>query len=259
MAVIQTEESPVEPDFGMLANAQMRDRGPRYTETPVDPYAPGAPLIAEPWNMVTASFFVLIVVYWVVRLRGRYGRFPFLMSCLPILFVGGVGGTLYHGLRTNRVYLVLDIAPIMLLALGGAVYLAVKLWHRVGWLYTFGAVLVNLLVGRLLFAVVAPTNRHMAINLNYAAMAVAVAVPMLFVLIRTRFRDLALVVAALVGFGIGLFFRLVDQRVGVYLPMGSHWLWHTFGAVSVTLLIEFFYRVERDGLSPAAERSTHVE
>jgi len=26
--------------------------------------------------------------------------------------------------------------------------------------------------------------------------------------------------------------------------MGSHWLWHTFGAVTTALLVEFFYRVE---------------
>ena len=50
----------VEPDLAMLANAQLHDRGPRYTETPRDPYAPDAPFIAEPWNAVTASFFIFI-------------------------------------------------------------------------------------------------------------------------------------------------------------------------------------------------------
>ena len=107
---------PGEPDYGMLANAQLLDRGPRYTETPPDPYAPDAPLIAEPFNAATAALFVAIAVAWLVRLRGRYGRYPFLMCCLPILLVGGVGGTLYHGLRTHRLYFYLDVLPIQVLA-----------------------------------------------------------------------------------------------------------------------------------------------
>ena len=245
----QTDGRPVEPDYGMLANAQLLDRGPRYTETPPDPYAPDSPFIAEPWNMVTASFFVLIVVVWLVRLRGRYRTFPFLMTCLPILFVGGVGGTLYHGLRTRQLYFFLDVIPIQVLALAGTVYLAFRLWRGSSWLYLAGAIGLSLGVNRLLFSLVAPQNRQLAINLNYAGLAVVVVFPMVFVLIRTRFRNLGLVVAALTSFAIAWFFRLVDQYMGVYLPMGSHWLWHTFGAISVALLIEFFYRVERDGLT----------
>ena len=259
----QTEGQPVEADFGMLANAQMLDRGPRYTETPPDPYAPDAPFIAEPWNMVTASFFVFIALAWLVRLRGRYRPFPFLMTCLPILFVGGVGGTLYHGLRTRQLYFFLDVIPIQVLALAGAVYLAVRLWRGSGWLYLGGAILLNLGVGALLMVLVRPQNRQLAINLNYVTIAVAVVLPMVFVLFRLRFRHVGLVAGALISFGIAWVFRLIDQYMGVYLPMGSHWLWHTFGAISTALLIEFFYRVERDGLDAAtpqaAERSTHVE
>src|SRR3954471_21330001 len=77
------------------------DHGPLYTETPAELKA-GAPYpgtIAEPWNAATAFLFVLIVVYWVARLRGRLKRHSFLAVALPLLFVGGVGGTLYHGLR----------------------------------------------------------------------------------------------------------------------------------------------------------------
>ncbi|HUR52666.1 MAG TPA: hypothetical protein VMZ71_00915 [Gemmataceae bacterium] len=259
----QTDGQPVEPDFGMLANAQMLDRGPRYTETPPDPYAPDAPLIAEPWNMVTASFFVFIALSWLVRLRGRYRAFPFLMTCLPILFVGGVGGTLYHGLRTRQLYFFLDVIPISLLVLAGTVYLAMKLWRGASWKFLLVAVVLNLGINRLLFNLVLPQNRQLAINLNYATLAVMVVLPMVFVLIRLRFRYLGLVVASLISFGIAWVFRLVDQYMGVYMQMGSHWLWHTFGAISTALLIEFFYRVERDGLETAtpqgAERNIHVE
>ena len=45
-----------EPDLAMFANAQLHDRGPRYTETPPDPYAADAPYIAEPWIAVGCAF-----------------------------------------------------------------------------------------------------------------------------------------------------------------------------------------------------------
>jgi hypothetical protein len=249
-----------EPDYGMFANAQLLDRGPRYTETPADPYAPDSPLIAEPFNAATAALFVVIAAAWLVRLRGRYARYPFLMCCLPILLVGGVGGTLYHGLRTHRLYFYLDVVPIQVLALAGAVFLAIKLWRRRGWLYLAGGVVVYLGVASLLFTLVLPRSRQLAINLNYAALAAVVVLPMLVVLVRTRFRHGGWVVAALISFVIAWFFRLLDQDVGVFLPgaslwlfghdigvrlpMGSHWLWHTFGAITTALVVEYFYRVE---------------
>ena len=76
---------------------RLGDGGPRYLETPADPYAIDAPFVAEPFNAVTASFFILICAVWAWRLRGRYRRFPFLVCCLPILLAGGRGLGLKHG------------------------------------------------------------------------------------------------------------------------------------------------------------------
>lgn len=252
------KEATAEPDYRMHANAQLQDRGPRYTETPPDPYAPNAPFIVEPWNAVTAALFVVIAVAWIVRLRGRYKEYPFLMSCLPILLVGGIGGTLYHGLRTERLYFYLDVIPIQLLALAGAVYLAVRLWRRRGWLYLGGAVVVYLGTASLLFTLVLPRSRALAINLNYAALAIMVLLPMAVTLVYTRFRHGKWVAAGLLAFVIAWFFRLVDEKAGPYLSMGTHWLWHTFGAASTALIIEFYYRVEGDPRAavPAKEETT---
>jgi hypothetical protein len=142
------------------------------------------------------------------------------------------------------VYFWLDVIPIQLLALAGAVYLTVRMWRRSGWLYVVGAVAVYLGTSYTLFQLVPLRNRHVAVNLNYAALAVMILLPMALALVKTRFRHGGWVAAALVSFVIAWFFRLVDLKMGAYLPMGSHWLWHTFGAVTTALLIEFYYRVE---------------
>src|SRR5690348_9244178 len=91
MLVEDPQIGVAEPGEAAPANTRLRDHGPRYTETPVDPYSPDAPTVAEPWNAVTAALFVAIAVTWLIRLRGHYRQYPFLVCCLPILLVGGVG------------------------------------------------------------------------------------------------------------------------------------------------------------------------
>ena len=68
--------------------------------------------------------------------------------------------------------------------------------------------------------------------------------PVALVLIRTRFRHGGWVVAGLVSFAFAWIFRLIDRDIGPYLAMGSHWLWHTFGAITTVLIVEYFYLVE---------------
>ncbi|MBX9582852.1 MAG: hypothetical protein K2X87_21300, partial [Gemmataceae bacterium] len=217
--------------------------------------------VAEPWNTATAALFVGIVAVWVWRLRGRYRDYPFLCVCMPILLAGGVGGTLYHATRVSRFYFLLDVIPISLLGLAGAIYLLVKLGQRAGMgrvaLYGFGALGFYAAVNTMLFTTFRPYLAgvpNLAVNLSYAAIAVLILTPMAVVLVRTRFRHGGWVAAGLVGFVIAWFFRLVDRQMGEYLPMGSHWLWHTFGAITTALIIEYFYRVEGepDGTEPHA-------
>ena len=90
------------------------DGGPIYTETPAEIRAnqPYPKLVAEPWNTATAFLFVVIVVFWVIRFRGRLKQYPFLAISLPILLVGGIGGTLYHGLRNWIGFFLMDVVPI---------------------------------------------------------------------------------------------------------------------------------------------------
>lgn len=227
---------------------RLPDGGPRYLETPADPYAPDAPYVAEPFNAVTASFFIVIVLAWVYRLAGRYRRFPFLACCLPILLAGGIGGTLYHAFRTRLAYFLLDVIPIQLLGLAGSIYLALRLGRRFG----KRRVLLISLVIFVAFAFVngllrlvpsdIPTLR---ISLNYASLAAIILIPIVVTLIRSRFAYAGFVWAGLGSFAIAIFFRFVDPYSP--LPMGTHWLWHTFGALCTVFVIEYFYRVERGG------------
>ncbi|QJX00210.1 ceramidase domain-containing protein [Frigoriglobus tundricola] len=256
-----TAEPVAQPDWGLVVGGQLPDRGPRYVETPPDPAAPDAPFIAEPWNTVTASFFIWIALAWLWRLRGRYRDYPFMISCMPILLAGGIGGTLYHGTRTARVWFYLDVVPISLLGLVGALYMAYRLFDRyervtrLAILFVVTALLlvVYFVVNLVLFSTLRPTNRQLSINLSYASLAVLVLTPIALVLWRTRFRHGGWVVAGVISFAMAWFFRLFDQYSAGYLPMGSHWLWHTFGTISTGAVVQYFYKVEGETVEKKPE------
>src|SRR5262245_28804955 len=84
-----------DPVSGHLAT----DGGPVYVETERNLDRVGTGAVVEPWNAASALLFLVVVVVWLVRLRGRYRKHPFLTCCLPLLAAGGVGGVVYHAFR----------------------------------------------------------------------------------------------------------------------------------------------------------------
>ena len=250
--------SATRPDWGPVTATEgtLRDGGPPYAETPSDLDSANA-LPVEPWNAATATLFIAIAIAWAWRLRERYREHPFLSCCLPILLAGGIGGTLYHATRTSHVLFLLDVVPISILGLAGSVFMAIRYWGGRGWWFVPVACAFYVGVNQLLFVAVGPSEVQLTINLSYAALAVVVLTPIALVLVRTRFRHGGWVAAGVVAFVIAWFFRLLDQRMGLYMPMGSHWLWHVFGAIATAMLVEFFYRVEGTDNKPQMNTDKH--
>jgi hypothetical protein len=55
--------------------------------------------------------------------------------------------------------------------------------------------------------------------------------------------DWRLVVGTAASFMIAMSFRTIDGRVLIeILPMGTHWLWHSFGAAAVQFLVLYIWR-----------------
>jgi hypothetical protein len=235
-------------------NGRLPDGGPRYVETPPDPAAPGAPIPAEPWNTATAALFIVIAAAWLWKLRGRYRDYPFVASCMLILLAGGVGGTLFHGTRVPvhvggwslPVFFLLDVIPIQLLGLAGAVYMAFRYLGRNRLWLLFPIIAFYAALNGLFFQALGPMNKQLSINLSYASIAVIVLAPITLVLIRTRFRHGGWVAVGLLSFGIAWCFRLIDQYSAEHLTMGTHWLWHTFGALSTAAVVYYFFKIEGD-------------
>src|SRR5262245_51899020 len=161
-------------------------------------YADGGPIygesdfrrpIVEPFNAVTAFAFVLLGVFWMARLRGQWRKRPFSAVAVPLLLVGGVGGTVYHALRTSRVFFLMDVVPVTLLVVAGSVYLWARLKPK---LWAVGLLLAVLAAVNWL-AFLRGGENHTAINVSYVTFAVMLLLPVAAVLWRTNGRHAGLI------------------------------------------------------------------
>ncbi|MEZ4750232.1 MAG: hypothetical protein R3B54_06295 [Bdellovibrionota bacterium] len=97
------------------------DGGPMYMETDL------SRLVAEPFNGITAAFFLFLAIFWLYRLRGRYREQWLLTTCLLILAVGGIGGAMFHAFRSSRIFFLMDVMPIGVLV----IVVSVQFWLRI--------------------------------------------------------------------------------------------------------------------------------
>lgn len=209
------------------------DSGPIYAETRL---YDGAGLV-EPWNVWSNLLFFVIVLFWAWRVLKRPTPVFFLIAS-PILFIGWLGGTLYHGLRNNEVWYWMDFLPIYLLA----GMMALLCWRRVlpaRWRAVGTGVFFLPVMMQHWFQSPGP----MMIFTGYVSLAFAILTP---ISIESWVRSNAhskWILAAAISFAIAIFFRQSDLYWSTWLSHGTHFLWHTFGAISVLLLSEWFYLV----------------
>lgn len=213
----------------VLLNFLLRDGGQAYTETNL------SRLIVEPWNFVTAAFFVILSVYWLLKVGKTARQHLFLYVMLWLLLVGSIGGTLYHGFRFHRLFLLMDWMPILLITFASSVWFFIRAWGR--WGPPLLLVAAFFVFQAALFRSGVPIQ--VAINSSYASMAVLVLFPVGWFLRKSSWQNGLLVLLALAAFAAALFFRWADHLM--WLPVGTHFLWHLFGLLAVHLMLRFVW------------------
>lgn len=208
------------------------DGGPVYKETDLTRFP------VEPFNTFSNLIFLLIILYFSFKVYRDPKRHYFLAWSLPVLFLGFIGGTVYHASRSHPVWLYLDWVPIILLCMAASFYFIFKinkpLLYRIG---IIGLVVLISIGGRRL--PVPPSYKE---SLGYLATAAALLLPLAWYIISTGGRNVRLIIAALGSFTLAIFFRMLDRFVETeVLFMGTHWLWHLFGGISVFFLMSYIY------------------
>lgn len=214
------------------------DFGPLYKETDLSHF------LAEPWNAFSSLTFWIPVFYYAQKVKNDYKNYLFLISCMPLLFIGGLGSTLFHAFRKYPAFLYMDWMPIMILSLMITVYF----WQEVlkKWLYTIILLASTFLIRWAVFEFLKPykLSQNAFINVNYTLTVLIVATPLVILLIRNKGKDLLWLLSSGVSFALAIISRVIDREQD-WLSIGTHWLWHVFCAVGAFCLAEYLYRYQK--------------
>ena len=90
---------------------------------------------------------------------------------------------------------------------------------------------------------VIPMRTHVRIMMSYVMLAALILPPILLVLRKTSFRHGIWIAIASVSICIALVFRFLDPISGSFLRSGTHWLWHTFGAITTHCLAIYLVKL----------------
>jgi hypothetical protein len=209
-------------------NRRLADGGPVYAE-----YHPEN-IIVEPWNAASSLFMIIPAVYWFLRLRKSGKIHAFVLFALLMVFLGGLGSTLFHAFRMSKVFLMLDVIPSAVLTLAIGIWFWLKILPK--WWYVL---LIFVPVFLIRFVLFGQLPQHVGINVSYAISGLLVIVPLLVYLYRSHFQKLSAVIAVLVSFSFALLFRQLDPFGIPFLPQGTHFLWHLFSALGAYFMIEY--------------------
>jgi hypothetical protein len=131
--------------------------------------------------------------------------------------------------------------PIALLCLMASVYFWIKFTGKT--VSGIIALLIFILLVTGIHSVFPKYDIQLMISLNYMVMVLMIVLPLVLLLWKIHWYNVWLVLCAFVSFVIAVGFRVEDKYTS--LPIGTHFLWHTFGAIATTLIFIFIYRINR--------------
>ncbi|MFT6827111.1 MAG: hypothetical protein ACI9Z3_000408 [Roseivirga sp.] len=218
---------------------QIIDGGPWYAETHVTNQ-----IIVEPWNAFSSLAIAAPAIYFLWKIRASPLKFKFLLFCIPILFLNGIGSTLFHGLRTSNYLLLMDYLPAFALTLSITIYLWYKVlskWWMV--IFTVGPLFILRLIAAEYF------SGALGMNLSYIIGGIAFLLPFLLILRKYQYQKSLNVFLAVLCFILAIYFRGADKEFTNIIPFGTHFLWHIFTGIGAYYLADYLYFLRKKELS----------
>lgn len=228
-----------------LGPDQITDGGPWYAETHITDN-----LIVEPWNAFSSLAIAAPAVYFLWKIRKNPKQYGFLLTAIPFLFLNGLGSTLFHGLRTSRIFLLMDFMPALILTLMITVYF----WSRIlpKWWMSF-IVITPIFLMR--FGVIDLIPGQGGINTSYMISGVAFLLPTFLILKKYNFKKTFNIIGGAVCFILAIYFRQVDKEFTEVVAFGTHFLWHVFSGIGAFLLADYLYFIRNKELESQTQFS----
>ena len=211
------------------------DFGPHYTETLLGRFP------VEPWNTYSNLIFLFIIYFWGRRVKSKWREFPFLTVTLPILFVGFIGGTVFHATRSHWIWLFMDFMPIFILSIAASFFFWTQYFRSK--LKAFCACCFFVLfVWFIRNAAAIPIAYR--IGIGYSSLAILIILPAVLLSKANNWRGIKFICLSILSFSIAITCRQIDKSQTL-LPMGTHFLWHIFGGLATFTLIWFIWIYEK--------------
>ncbi|WP_420385516.1 ceramidase domain-containing protein [Roseivirga sp.] len=229
-----------------LGPEQITDGGPWYAETHITDN-----LIVEPWNAFSSLAIAAPAVYFLWKIRKQPNDYAFLLVCIPFLLLNGIGSTLFHGLRTSRIFLLMDFMPALALTLLISVYFWAKALPK-WWMGVLAVAPVMLMR----FGVIDLIPGQRGINTSYMISGIAFLVPLFLILKKYDFKKTLNIVGGTICFILAIWFRQIDKLAVDLIPFGTHFLWHIFSGIGAFLLADYLYFMRTTELEEKGRLST---
>ncbi|MDE0110788.1 MAG: ceramidase domain-containing protein [Albidovulum sp.] len=206
-----------------------------YVDAYCERMEPG--LFGEPLNALTNLSFIIAAVFaW--SMLGKQ-KLPLARALVAILFLIGVGSTLFHTFATRWAALT-DVIPIAAFILV-YIYVANREYLELS--------LVASLAGVVLFFVYAPLASF-AINYLFDAIGsssgyAAVALLIFIYAAALRKNQPRISRGLLIGgtiLAVSIGFRTIDDYACARLPFGTHFMWHILNGIMLAWMIEVYRR-----------------
>lgn len=210
---------------------QITDGGTWYAETRITEH-----FIVEPWNAFSSLAIAAPAIYFLWKIRKEPKQFPFLLFCIPVLLLNGIGSMLFHGLRTSNIFLLLDYLPALLLTFSITLYLWYKIlpkWWMVA--FTVGPVFILRFVAMNYF------TGQLGMNLSYIIGGIAFLLPFLLILRKYHYQKAFNILTAVFCFILAIYFRGADKEFIHILAFGTHFLWHIFTGIGAYFLADYLF------------------
>jgi hemolysin III len=187
---------------------------------------------------------LLIALYWARSIGADWRQQKLMTGSILLLFIGFIGGSIYHACRCSNLWFYLDVFPIALLAVLGGLVFWKRLFDTERKRFIWGASAI-IVVFIALLQLQPYISRQLAISISYLDMALLVLLPAFLLCSANRWKHLSLLLYTSLFFTIAVSFRVIDfyPSVKVVLPMGTHFLWHLFGSGCAFFMLKYVDQV----------------
>lgn len=197
-------------------------------------------LLAEPLNAVSNLAFLCVAVaiyrYYKSNEDIKLHRIWDVQVMTFLIFIIGINSIVFHSYPTQVTEL-MDTIPIVLFIM---IYF-VSVIFRIGKCTKFQAVVCLVAFVGFTHVLIHQFPRALNDSIGYLSSMIALIVIAIYLHMRARPSSQYFMLAAIIGV-VSLFCRAIDREVCSVWPYGTHFLWHSFNALLLYILMKQIIR-----------------